>query len=35
MQPSGAVPDTGAQRGAIGTSTQIVSLTGTTLNMQP
>jgi len=35
MQPSGAVLDTGAQRGATGTSAEIVSLTGTNLNMQP
>ena len=33
--PLGAVLDTGAQRGATGTSTEILSRTGTTLNMQP
>ena len=37
IQPLGAVLDTGpgAQRGATGTSTEILSRTGTTLNMQP
>jgi len=35
IQPSGAVLDTGAQRGATGASTEILSRTGTTLNMQP
>jgi len=31
----GAVLDTGAQRGATSTSTEMLSWTGTTLNMQP
>ena len=35
MQPLGAVLDTGAQRGATGTPAEILSRTGTTLNMQP
>ena len=35
IQPLGAVLDTGAQRGATGTPTEILSRTGTTLNMQP
>jgi len=35
IQPLGAVLDTGAQRGATGTSTEILSRTGTTLNIQP
>jgi len=35
IQPLGAVLDTGAQRGATGTPTEIPSRTGTTLNMQP
>jgi len=34
MQPLGAVLDTGAQRGATGTPAEILSCTGTTLNMQ-
>ena len=34
-QPLGAVLDTGAQRGATGTVTEILNRTGTTLNMQP
>jgi len=35
IQPLGAVLDTGAQRGATGTPAEILSRTGTTLNMQP
>ena len=35
IQTLGAVLDTGAQRRATGTSTEILSRTGTTLNMQP
>ena len=35
MQPLGAVLDTGAKRGATGTPAEILSRTGTTLNMQP
>ena len=35
MQPLGAVLDTEAQRGATGTPAEILSRTGTTLNMQP
>jgi len=35
MQPLGAVLDTGAQRRATNTPAQLLSRTGTTLNMQP
>jgi len=35
IQSLGAVLDTGAQRGATNTSAEILSRTGTTLNMQP
>ena len=35
IQHLGAVLDTGAQRGATGTPTEILSRTGTSLNMQP
>jgi len=35
IQHLGAVMDTGAQRGATGTPTEILSRTGTSLNMQP
>jgi len=35
IQPLGAGLDTGAQRGATGTPAEILSQTGTTLNMQP